>query len=140
MATVEERLAFVEGRVQELSGGYVQLREDIRGLQARVEALDQRLSTRIDALDQRLSSRIDALDQKVDRYREELAAQFAALDQRLSSRMDALDQKVDRYREELAAQIRALDAKLSAWLRWLVGILVVGLVGQLGVLARAVLR
>ena len=111
---MEERLAFVEGRVQELSGGYGQLREDIHGLQVRVGSMDERLSARIEALDQRLSSRMDALGQKVDRYREELGARIDGLDHRLSNRADALDQKVDRYREELGARIEALDQRLSS--------------------------
>ncbi len=73
--TLEERVAYLEGKVEEQSRGYRELREDV-----------QRLAARIDAMDQRLSSRMDALDQKVDRLREELSA-----------RINALDQKVDRH-------------------------------------------
>jgi type VI protein secretion system component VasF len=62
------------------------------------------------------------LDQKVDRYREELAAQIEALDQKLTAQIRALDQKVDRYREELTAQIQALDQKLTRYFIWLVGL------------------
>lgn len=58
--TLEERVAYLEGKVGELSGGYTQLREDIRGLR-------EQLSTRIDALDDHLNRRIDALDQKFSR-------------------------------------------------------------------------
>jgi outer membrane murein-binding lipoprotein Lpp len=118
VATVEERLAFVEGRVQELSGGYAQLREDIRGLVARVEAMEERLARRMDSGDQQLGGRVDAL----------------------SSRIDALDQKVDRVREDLSRQLVGLEGRLGTWMRWLVGILVVALVGQIGVLAQAVFR
>ena len=40
----------------------------------------------------------------------------------------------------MSRQMAALDTKLTGWLRWLVGILVVALVGQIGVLAQAVFR
>ena len=68
VATLEERVAYLEGKVEEHSRGL----EDLKHL--------------IINLDQKVNRRIDALDQKVDRFREEL-----------SSRIDALDQKFSRY-------------------------------------------
>ena len=68
VATLEERVAYLEGKVEEHSKGL----EDLKHL--------------IINLDQKVDRRIDALDQKVDRFREEL-----------SSRIDALDQKFSRY-------------------------------------------
>jgi uncharacterized coiled-coil protein SlyX len=65
--TLEERVVYLEGKVEEHSRGYADIRE-----------------------------RLTFLDQKVDRFREELAARIDALDQRLSGRIDALDQKVSR--------------------------------------------
>jgi len=65
---LEERVAYLEGKVEEHSRGL----EDLKHL--------------IINLDQKVNRRIDALDQKVDRFREEL-----------SSRIDALDQKFSRY-------------------------------------------
>lgn len=75
MPTLEERVAYLEGKVEEHSRGYAQLREDIQQL--------------------RLS--VIHLDQKVDRFREELSGRIDALDQRLSGRIDALDQKFTRW-------------------------------------------
>ena len=68
MPTLEERVAYLEGKVEEHSRGYAQIREDLQQLRATVQHLDQHLSGRIDALDQRLSARIDALDQKFSRW------------------------------------------------------------------------
>jgi outer membrane murein-binding lipoprotein Lpp len=109
--TLEERVAYLEGKVEEHSRGYAQIREDVQQLRATVQHLDQHLSARIDALDQRLSARIDALDQKVD-----------------------------RFREELAGRIDALDQKFSRWFAWLTGILITALLAQLGLLAGALFR
>jgi len=72
--TLEERVAYLEGKVEEQSRLGSELRE-------MVAHLDQK----VDRFREELSGRIDALDQKVDRFREEL-----------SGRIDALDQKVSR--------------------------------------------
>jgi len=66
--TLEERLAYLEGRVEEHSKAW----EDIKDM--------------IVNFDQKVDRRIDALDQKVDRFRDEL-----------SSRIESLDQKFSRY-------------------------------------------
>ena len=129
MPTLEERVAYLEGKVEELSNGYGQLRADIAALDQKVDRFREELAGRIDALDHRLSARIDALDQKVDRFREEL-----------SGRIDALDQKVDRFREELSGRIDTLDQKFSRWFAWLTGILVTALLAQLGLLGAALFR
>lgn len=118
MATVEERLAFVEGRLQELAGGYGQLREDV----------------------QRVAQHVVHLDQKVDRLREELSGRIEGLDHRLSGRIDALEQKVERYRDQLSTQFADLDGKLSRWVRWLVGMFAALLLGQVVSLTAVLLR
>jgi len=66
--TLEERVAYLEGRVEEQS----RLGEELREM-------------------------VFHLDQKVDRFREELAAQIRDVDQRLSAQIQALDQKLTRY-------------------------------------------
>ncbi|RLC10669.1 MAG: hypothetical protein DRH43_05840 [Deltaproteobacteria bacterium] len=77
--TLEERVAYIEGRVEEHSKAW----EDLKDM---IINLDHKVDTKIDSLDQRFSSRMDSLDQKVDRFRDEL-----------SSKIDSLDQKFSRY-------------------------------------------
>ncbi len=48
-------MAYLEGKVEELSGGYGQLRQDIHGLDQKVDRFREELSRRIDALDQKFS-------------------------------------------------------------------------------------
>jgi hypothetical protein len=50
-ASLEERVAYLEGKVEEHSRGYAQIRDDIQ----QVLQLDRRLSARIYALDQNFS-------------------------------------------------------------------------------------
>lgn len=123
--TLEERVAYLEGKVEEQSRGYGEIREAI----------------------QHLGERITSLEQKLDRFREELSSRIDALDQRLSGRIDALggrvdalDQKVDRFRDELSGRIDALDQKVSRQFVWMVGIQITILVTVVGVLAAALFR
>ena len=60
MQTIEERVAYLEGKVEEQSKGTGEI------------------STRIEGL----SFRIDGLDHKVDRFRDELSGRIDALDHR----------------------------------------------------------
>lgn len=65
MPTIEERVAYLEGKVEEHSRGFGKLREMIMHLDQKVDRFREELSGRIDTLDQRLSGRIDALDKKI---------------------------------------------------------------------------
>jgi tetrahydromethanopterin S-methyltransferase subunit G len=73
MATLEERVAYLEGKVEEHSRGW-------GPLAARIDALEEK----VDRFRNELSARIGALDRKVDRFREELSARIDALDQRMA--------------------------------------------------------
>ena len=66
--TLEERVAYLEGKVEEHSRGYGELREMMIHLDQKVDRFREELSGRIDALDHRLTGRIDALDEKFSRY------------------------------------------------------------------------
>ncbi len=64
MPTLEERVAYLEGKTEEYSRGFADLRDLIINLNSRVDALDQK----VDRFREELSSRIDALDSKFSRY------------------------------------------------------------------------
>jgi predicted nuclease with TOPRIM domain len=72
--SLEERVAYLEGKVEEHSRGFGEIRELLVHLNGRVEALDR----------------------KVNRFRHELASRIEAMDNRLSVRLDVLDQKLSR--------------------------------------------
>jgi uncharacterized coiled-coil protein SlyX len=71
--TLEERVAYLEGRAEEQSRLGAELREMIAHL-------DQK----VDRFREELSAQIQAVDQKVDRFRGELSAQVQALDQKMT--------------------------------------------------------
>jgi chromosome segregation ATPase len=108
--SLEERIAYLEGRVEEHNRGFGDLTR-------RIDALDQK----VDRFRLELSARIDALDQKIDRLRAEL---FATREE-LSARIDHLSRRID-----------VLDHKQSQQFIWLVGIQIAVLLAVIGALLR----
>jgi uncharacterized coiled-coil protein SlyX len=92
-ATLEERVAYLEGKVEEQS----RLGGDVR-------------------------ERLVHLDQKVDRFREELAERIEATNSRIdatNSRIDALDQKIStQFRWLIGIMVAVLLAVIGALLRF----------------------
>jgi hypothetical protein len=128
MATVEERLAYLEGRVEEHTRGMGEFRDAVLRFDRRMDGLD----LKIDRCREELVGRIDAVDLKIDRCREELVG-----------RIDAVDLKVDRCREELTRRVDRLDGrfdgmdqKISRQFLWLIGVQVTLLLAVIGALLR----
>jgi hypothetical protein len=108
--SLEERVAYLEGKVEEQTRGFGDLIARINAMSARIDALDQK----IDRFRAELCSRIDALDQKVERFRGELAARIDALD----ARFDSVEDKMSRQFIWLAGiQIAVMLAVIGALLR-----------------------
>ncbi len=67
MPDIAERVAFLEGKVEEHTRDFGEIRQMLVHLDQKVDRFREELSARIDHLDASLSQRIDALDQKVSR-------------------------------------------------------------------------
>ena len=95
MTTVEERVAFLEGRVEEQS-------QMVNGIREAIVNLEQRMDRRFEAIDRRF---------------ERIELQLAGLDQKLDQRVAALDQKLDqRFAWLMGVQITTLIAIVAALL------------------------
>jgi len=64
MPTVEERVAYIEGQMSEQSHGLMELRDAIRGVHLRIDALDQRMESRFDAVDRRFETMDDRMSRQ----------------------------------------------------------------------------
>ena len=137
MQTLDERVAFLEGRVDEHSRGV----DDMRAL---VVQLDGKVDRRIDGLDGRFEAidrRFDAIDRRFDT----IDARFDAIDRRfdtIDARFETIDRRfeaVDRRFIALDGQISALDQKMSRQFLWVMGALTTVLVSVIGSLVGVVL-
>ena len=64
LSTLEERVAYLEGKVEEHSRAWEDLKDLIIHLEGRINSLEEKIDRRIDSLDQR----INFIDQKFSRY------------------------------------------------------------------------
>lgn len=103
MATLEERVAFLEGRVVEHSGA-------LDGVRGAIVSLEQRIDRRFELFEQRMDRRFEDVDRRLD-----------ALDAKIDQRIGELDRRLDQ-------RIEAVDMKMSRQFTWLVGIQVTTLV------------
>ena len=104
MATIEERVAFLEGRV----GEHGQM---ISGIRDALVSLEARMDRRFEGIDRR----------------------FEAIDRRFDT-IDRRFEAIDRRFESLEGRLGGLDARVGHQFIWLVGIQITTLVTVLGVL------
>ena len=67
MATAEERLAYLEGKVEEHTRAFPAFHDDVGRLEHRFETRFSALEQRVDNLADRMDRRFEALDDKVSR-------------------------------------------------------------------------
>ena len=111
MPTIEERVAFLEGQMSELSHGLVDLRDAVRQLDQKMDARFTQLDARFVQVDERFAQ-VDARFISVD-------ARFAQMD----ARFDLIDRR-----------FVAFDDKVSRQFVWTVGVQVTTLVAIVGAL------
>ncbi len=71
LTTLEERVAYLEGKVEEHSKVWEDLKDLIIHLEGRINSLEEKIDRRINSLDQHINSldqRINSLGQKFSRY------------------------------------------------------------------------
>jgi len=105
VAILEERMAFVEGRLVEQSRSMNDLRESI-------VSLERRMDHRFDGVDQRFV----AIDQR-----------FVAIDQRFTG----LERRMDQQFTALDQRISTLDARMANQFLWVVGLQITTIVAVL---------
>jgi uncharacterized coiled-coil protein SlyX len=108
MPTIEERVAYLEGRVSEQGQTLTEIRDAIRHLEQRFDARFEGHDQRFDGLERSIDARFDAVDRRFD--------------------------VIDRRFESVDRRIDGLDDKMSRQFVWLVGIQVTTLVAIVGAL------
>ena len=102
MPTFDERLAYLEGRVEEHS-------RNVDGIRDALVSLERRVDARLDGVDRRL----DAVDRRLDG----VERRFNVMDVKIDLTRDALDQKMSRHFLWLVGiQVTTLVAILGALL------------------------
>jgi len=69
--TIEERVAYLEGKVEEHSKAWADLKDMMINHESKMIAFEQRIDRRFEAIDKRFETidrRFDAMDQKFSKY------------------------------------------------------------------------
>ena len=99
MPTFEERLAYLEGRVEEHA-------RNADGIRDALVSLERRVDARFDGLERRVDARLDGVERR-----------FNVMDVKIDLTRDALDQKMSRHFLWLVGiQVTTLVAILGALL------------------------
>ena len=116
MATLEERVAYLEGRVEDHAAQWPELHASVRGSREEMTrefaAVRAEMSHRFDAFHAEMNRRFDAVDVEMNR-------RFDAVDVEMNSRFDGVDKR-------LTGVERALDAirdDMRSDFRWTIGIM-----------------
>jgi len=120
VVTTEERLARLEGRVEEHTHMFTGLQETLSRFEARVDRRFEHMEGRLTALDQKIDQKSSALDQKLDQTRIGLETRIGAVDDRVGE----LHRKSDARFKWIAG---LLGACLTSIIACLVGIVLAAL-------------
>ncbi|MBI2186981.1 MAG: hypothetical protein HYU37_07625 [Acidobacteria bacterium] len=74
MATLEERVAYLEGQMAEQAHTFVAIRDVLKAIDQRIDGVNQRID--------RVEQRIDRVEQRIDRLEQRMDARFDAVDRR----------------------------------------------------------
>ena len=104
MATLEERVAYLEGRLEDHASTVIDVRTGLSNLDVKVESVESKLAAKIETVESRLTARIDGVES------------------RLTARIDGVEgritEKIDRHFTWLVGiEITVLLALISALLR-----------------------
>jgi len=106
---VEEKVAFLEGRLVEQSNA-------LGGIPGAIASLEARLDRRIEKFEQSVNQQIEKFEQSVNQ-------RFESAEQSVARRFERVDQRFD-----------TLDAKMSRQFMWLAGMLLTTLVAVVAAL------
>ena len=107
MGNIEERVAYIEGRVEEQGRG-------MDGIRDAIVHLEERMDARFAGVDARFTSMASSIDERFTSMGSSIDARFASV----AARFDAVDRRLDA----LDARVTALDDKMTRVFMWLVGL------------------
>ena len=65
MATLEERVAYLEGRLEDHASTVIDVRSGLSHLHSKVDMVEGRLSARLDSVESKLTARIDGVESRL---------------------------------------------------------------------------
>jgi chromosome segregation ATPase len=131
MSTLEERVAYLEGRLEDHATSVSTLHHRVDELHADMRRGFEQVDKRFELVDKRF--------EQVDKRFEQIDKRFEQVDKRFEQ-VDTRFEQIDRRFEQVDGRLIGLDQKIDRHFTWLVGIQVAVLVSVVGALAGAYFR
>ncbi len=65
MATLEERVAYLEGRLEDHASTVIDVRTGLSNLEAKVDSVESRLTGKIESVESKLTTRLDGVESRL---------------------------------------------------------------------------
>lgn len=65
MATLEERVAYLEGRLEDHASTVIDVRTGLSNLDVKIESVESKLTAKIESVESRLTTRIDGVENRL---------------------------------------------------------------------------
>ena len=131
MPSLDERVAYLEGRLEEHDSTVVFLRADIRALHEDFTGFRRELTARVDGMENRFLTRIGHLETRIDHVETRIDHVETRINQ-VETRINQVESELSGRIDRVEGRIDRLDDKVSRQFTWLVGLQVGGLIAVLG--------
>jgi len=84
-APLDDRVTRLETNVEHIQKDVSDMKVDIRRLNDKIDAVDQKLTAKIDGVEEKLTAKIDAVDHKMTALALNMEKQFASLDKSIGT-------------------------------------------------------
>lgn len=115
-STLEERVAYLEGKVEEHTSGL----KDVKGMFVHLDGRFLILEQRIAETNTRIDNIVDTLSKRIDSIKDELSAQISKTNERIDSTNEKIDslsnsinQRIDSINDSINKRIDAANGRID---------------------------
>jgi hypothetical protein len=132
MPTIEERVAYLEGRMQDHTRLWTDLRDGATDLRADVNRRFDEVRAEFSDFRTDVNRRFEEVRLEIADVRSDMNRQFAGVRAEFSSLRADMDRRFDEVRAEARSDTHRLEDKVDRHFVWLTGMLLTSMVGTIG--------
>lgn len=132
MPTIEERVAYLEGRMQDHSALWTELRNGVNDLRADTNRRFEEVRLELADVRADMNRRFDEVRVEIADVRTDMNRQFGGVRTEFSGLRADLDRRFDEARAEARSDNHRLEDKVDRHFVWLTGMLLTSMLGTMG--------
>ena len=132
MPTIEERVAYLEGRMQDHTRLWTDLRDGVTDLRTDVNRRFDEIRTEFGEFRADVNRRFDDVRAEFGDMRTDMDRRFNEVRREVGDLRVEMDRRFEDARAETRGDIRRLEDKVDRHFVWLTGMIVTGVLGTMG--------